>query len=224
MACLRDSMAIQLLAADKVDPLSLSPESSRRGPVQWSGCRRPYWQGIRVSYVKKLMWRHFSQSLSMWFFSLLCWPHKRKNSVSFKAKSNFNPFFSPNLKYESIRRTGSYEKSSSKFYFWWRLHCRSPTWTCPQLTASACLESSSLCSVLCECHNKGGPQVGTNVDIPSSNLFLVQRIFLHSDTHCQSHCKGSYDHTADSFSRSPTLSATRSPKQASEGAQNETGE
>ena len=92
----------------------------------------------------------------------------------------------------------------------------------PQLTTSAFLESSSLCHVLCECHNKAGLQVGTNVDIPSSNSFLVQRIFLHSDTHRQSHCEGSYDHTADPFSQSPMLSATRSPKQASEGPQNET--
>ena len=46
----------------------------------------------------------------------------------------------------------------------------------------AFLESStwSLCHVLCECHNKAG--VGTNVDIRSSNSFLVQRICLHSDT------------------------------------------
>ena len=49
--------------------------------------------------------------------------------------------------------------------------------------------------------------------------------FLHSDTHRQSHCKGSYayDHTADSFSQSPMLSATRSPKYSG-GAQNETRE
>ena len=33
---------------------------------------------------------------------------------------------------------------------------------------------------------------------------------------------GSYDHTADSFSQSPMVSATRSPKQASEGAQDQT--
>ena len=78
---------------------------------------------------------------------------------------------------------------------------RSPTWTSPQLTTSAFLESSSLCHVLCECHNKAG--VGTNVDIRSSNSFLVQRICLHSDTHSQSHWKGSYDHAADSFSQSP---------------------
>ena len=45
----------------------------------------------------------------------------------------------------------------------------------------AFLVSSSLCHVLCECHNKAG--VGTNVDIRSSNLFLGQRICLHSDTH-----------------------------------------
>ena len=88
---------------------------------------------------------------------------------------------------------------------------RSPTWTSPQLTTSAFLESSSLCHVLCECHNKAG--VGTNVDFRSSNSFLVQRICLHSDTHRQSHWKGSYDDTADSFSQSPMLSATRSPKQ-----------
>ena len=96
----------------------------------------------------------------------------------------------------------------------------SPSWTSPQLTTSAFLESSSLCHVLCECHNKAG--VGTNVDIRSSNSFLVQRICLHSDTHRQSHWKWSCDHTADSFSQSPMLSATRSPKQASEGAQNQT--
>ena len=66
--------------------------------------------------------------------------------------------------------------------------------------------------------------VGTNVDIRSSNSFLVQRICLHSDTHRQSHWKRSYDPTADSFSQSPMLSATRSPKQASEGAQNQTRE
>ena len=74
---------------------------------------------------------------------------------------------------------------------------RSPTWTSPQLTTSAFLESSSLCHVLCECHNKAGPQVGTNVDIPSSTSFFVQRIFLRRDTHRQSHWKGSYDYTAD---------------------------
>ena len=93
---------------------------------------------------------------------------------------------------------------------------RSPTWrswTSPQLTTSAFLESSSLCHVLCECHNKAS--VGTNVDIRSSksNSFLVQRICLHSDRHRQSHWKGSYDYTADSFSQSPMLSATRSLKQ-----------
>ena len=90
-------------------------------------------------------------------------------------------------------------------------HPRSLTWTSPQLTTSAFLESSSLCHcVLCECHNKAG--VGTNVDIRSSNSFLVQRICLHSDTHRQSHWKGSNDHTADSFSESPMLSTTRSPQ------------
>ena len=101
---------------------------------------------------------------------------------------------------------------------------RSPSWTSPQLTTSAFLDSSSLCRVLCECHNKAG--VSTNVDIRSSNSFLVQRICLHSDSHRQSHWKGSCDHTADSFSQSPMLSATRSPKQASnsEGAQNQTPE
>ena len=31
----------------------------------------------------------------------------------------------------------------------------SPTWTSPQLTTSAFLESSSLCRALCECHNNG---------------------------------------------------------------------
>ena len=36
-----------------------------------------YWQETRVSYVK-LLWRHFSRSLSIWFWSLLCWAHKRK--------------------------------------------------------------------------------------------------------------------------------------------------
>ena len=56
----------------------------------------------------------------------------------------------------------------------------SPSWTSPQLTTSAFLESSSLCHVLCECHNKAG--VGTNVDIRSSNSFLVQRICLHRHT------------------------------------------
>ena len=58
----------------------------------------------------------------------------------------------------------------------------------------------------------------------SSNLFLGQRICLHSDTHRQSHWKGSYDHTAHSFSQSLMLLETRSPKQASEGAQNQTRE
>ena len=43
---------------------------------------------------QKLLWRHFSRSLSMWFLSLLCRAHKQKNLVSFKAKSNFNPFSS----------------------------------------------------------------------------------------------------------------------------------
>ena len=40
---------------------------------------------------------------------------------------------------------------------------RSPSWTFPQLTTRAFLESSTLCHVLCECHDKAG--VGTNVDI-----------------------------------------------------------
>ena len=47
-------------------------------------------------------------------------------------------------------------------------------------------------------HKKGDLQVGTAFPA-SSNSFISQRICLHSDTHRQSHCKGSCDHTADSF-------------------------
>ena len=78
---------------------------------------------------------------------------------------------------------------------------RSPTWTSPQLTTSAFLESSSLCHVLCECHNNG------RCRHERRHPFLVQRvqrICLHSDTHCQSHWKWSYNHTADSFSHAVT--------------------
>ena len=35
---------------------------------------------------QKLLWRHFSRSLSMWLFSFLCWAHERKNQ--FLSKSN----------------------------------------------------------------------------------------------------------------------------------------
>ena len=95
---------------------------------------------------------------------------------------------------------------------------RSPTWTSPQLTTSAFLESLSLYHVLCECHNNG------QCRHERRHPFLVLRICLHSDTHRQSHWKGSCDHTANSSSQSPMLSATRSPKQASEGAQSRTRE
>ena len=63
--------------------------------------------------LKKLLWRHFSRSLSMWFFSLLCWAHKRK--IQLLSKLNQTPtLFFPHVRNESIGRTGSYEKSSSK--------------------------------------------------------------------------------------------------------------
>ena len=80
---------------------------------------------------------------------------------------------------------------------------------------------SSLCHVdlLCECHNKA--VVGTNVDICSSNSFLAQRSCLHRDTHLQSHWKGSYDHTADSFSSHPVSESRRRDRQSKEGAQNQ---
>ena len=92
----------------------------------------------------------------------------------------------------------------------------SPTWTSPQLTTSAFLESSSLRHVLCECHNKAG--VFTNVDMHTSvpRTRSSFSAFAFSVTHIvkkkKSHWKGSYDYTADSFSKSPMLSATRSPK------------
>ena len=54
----------------------------------------------------------------------------------------------------------------------------SPSWTSPQLTTSAFLESPSLCHVLCECHNKAG--VGTNVDIRSSILSRTRSSFEFS--------------------------------------------
>ena len=97
---------------------------------------------------------------------------------------------------------------------------RSPTWTSPQLTASAFLESSSLChGVLCECHNNGRYRHERRHPF----LELVPRSATHivKVTGKRAICN---DHTADSFSQSPMLSATRSPKQASEGAQNQTRE
>ena len=45
----------------------------------------------------------FSRSLSMWFFSLLCWAHKRK--IQFLSKPNkTSTLFFPHLKTESVRR------------------------------------------------------------------------------------------------------------------------
>ena len=95
----------------------------------------------------------------------------------------------------------------------------SPSWTSPQLTSLKCVSWVF-------------KSLSRTVRMPQQSRcwherrhpFLVQRICLHSDTHRQSHWKGSYDHTAESFSQSPMLSATRSPKQASEGAQNQTPE
>ena len=142
-----------------------------------------------------------------------------KRSFSWSGKRRLAFFFSLELP-SSHLQMDSRMCSAQKCTFWQRgaepTTCkalsvsferpRCLTWTSPQLTTSAFLESSSLCHVLCECHNKAG--VGTNVDIRSSNSFLVQRICLHSDTHRQSHWKGSFD-TADSFSQSPMLSAAR---------------
>ena len=65
-----------------------------------SGCRRPYQQEVHVSYVKSFC-DVISRDLFLcdsplfsvcWNESCCCWAHKRKNSVSFKAKSNFNLF------------------------------------------------------------------------------------------------------------------------------------
>ena len=67
---------------------------------------------------QKLLWRHFSRSLSMRFFSLLCWAHKRKKSVSFKAKSNFNPFSSHMWKMSLFKELVPMKKVRQMFYFW----------------------------------------------------------------------------------------------------------
>ena len=114
MSCPRDSMAIQLLAGQKVGHLSLSSQCGpvHDGDVDVHVGRNPCFSR------QKLLWQHFSRSLSMWFFSFLSWAHKRKNSVSFKTKSIFNPFSTHMWKNESIRRTGSYEKKWQNFYFW----------------------------------------------------------------------------------------------------------
>ena len=66
----------------------------------------------------------FLATLSMWFFSLLCWAHKRKNSVSFKAKSNVNSFTSHMWKMSPFEELVPMKKVRQKFYFWYRLHCR----------------------------------------------------------------------------------------------------
>ena len=51
-ACPRDSMAIQLLAAQKSWPPVIFAWVVSTWTHARSGCRRPYWQEIRVSYVK----------------------------------------------------------------------------------------------------------------------------------------------------------------------------
>ena len=57
---------------------------------------------------------------------------------------------------------------------------RSPSWRSPQLTTSAFLESSSLCHVLCECHNKAG--VGTtSASVPRTRSSF--RAFAFTVTH-----------------------------------------
>ena len=85
----------------------------------------------------------------------------------------------------------------------------SPTWTSPQLTTSAFLDSSSLCHALCECHNNGRCRHERRHPF----LELVPRsAHLPSQWHTSSKSlpwKGSYDHTVDSFSQSPMLLTTR---------------
>ena len=115
MACPRDLMANSAARSAKTwPPVTCHSCLSRLGVAPCTiGMSTSMSAGNPCFLRQKLLWRHFSRSLPMWFFSLLCWAHKRKNSVSFKAKSNLNPSSSHMWKNESIRRTGSYEKSSS---------------------------------------------------------------------------------------------------------------
>ena len=109
------AMAIQLLACSAKSwpshssvTLTLSP---RRGPVHDLDVDAHI--GRKSMFLtSKAFVTSFLTSLSMRFFSLLSLAHEQKTSVSFKAK--LQPFFSPHVKNESIRKTGSYKKRSSK--------------------------------------------------------------------------------------------------------------
>ena len=88
-----------------------------------------------------------------------------------------------------------------------------------RLTTSAFLECSSL--FVTYCANATTKEVRRSARIrrhPFLELVPRSAHFLSQWRTSSESCKGSYDRTADSFSQSPMLSATRSPK-SSEGAQ-----
>ena len=110
MACPRDSMEIQLLKAQKVGHLSLSP---RCGPVHdWD---------VDVHISRKSVFLPskalVTSFLTISFYAILrssLLSAKRKKFSFFQSQIKLQPFFFPHVKNESIRRTASYEKSSSK--------------------------------------------------------------------------------------------------------------
>ena len=131
IACPRDSMANSAARSKivkKVGRLSLSPESHRRCPVHdrdvdvYNG-KNPVFltsKALVTSFLANSFYliterEREKDGSDVTIVSLLCWAHKRKNSVSLKAKSNFNPFSSHRWKNESFRRTGSCDFCFAKF-------------------------------------------------------------------------------------------------------------
>ena len=91
------------------------------------GMSTSIWAGNPCFLRQKLLWRHFSR-----FFSLLCWAHKRKNSVSFKTKSNFNPSSSHVWKLSPFKELVPVKKFRQRFYFWQWLQCKRVLCQCVQ--------------------------------------------------------------------------------------------
>ena len=60
---------------------------SSEARVEWAKRAAAMWSSLTGT------WQSHTHEIQ-WLFSLLFWAHKRKNSVSFNAKSNFNPFSS----------------------------------------------------------------------------------------------------------------------------------
>ena len=106
------AMAIQLLAAQKVGHLPLSSESSWRGRMHDRDVDVHIGRKSGTILVGNLCF------LRQKLFSLLCWAHKRKHSVSFKAKSNFNPFSPHMWKMSHFEELVPMKKIRQKFYFW----------------------------------------------------------------------------------------------------------